>query len=212
MNLILSIISQTIKITFNVICGILPALLVYAALLQPDIALNRGAPVIHYADHTVVHELFPQSTWDDLEPCGKHFNEKEEFQRAMSCVDKNVWPESPLAVMSLNIPRCFILKAQSPNVFTNPKMGFNFIPMFGLDGMGGVVGVYQPETHTVFVVENIDAPKIYRHELQHYFLHAHDPETMGGGHDQEIWKKCEPPYYTPSEEVTKRLPKPTSGE
>lgn len=117
--------------------------------------------------------------------------------------------KTPLATNNLDlpIPRCFIVKAQSPNVLS--RDGINFIMIFDMTGVGAVVGVYQPETRTVFVVENTDAALIYRHELQHYFLHIHDPETAGGGHDQPIWQHCEPPYYTPSDRVTPPQEAPT---
>lgn len=179
----------------------LPSILVFSLLMQPGILLNRGVPIIHKADHTQIHELFPNSTWDDLEPCGKHFNEREEMTKALQCVNTKVWNQNPLKSEGLNPPRCFVIKANSPNVYSSAKMGFNFIPLFDGLRVGGVVGVYQPETHTVFVVENIDAAMIYRHELQHFFLHLHDPETEGGGHFQHIWEKCEPPYYEPSLKV-----------
>jgi hypothetical protein len=160
--------------------------------------LNRGVPIVQAKDKAAIHELFPDSTWDDLEPCGKHFNEIKEFNQALQCVNTKVWSKNPLNAEELLPPRCFVIKAQTPNVFTHPELGFNFLPIFDLTGMGAVVGVYQPETKTVFIVENIDAGMIYRHELQHYFLHLHDPITAGGGHFQEIWKICEPPRYTPS--------------
>ena len=189
------------KFCLDVVSWVLPSFLVLVVLTRPAVMLNRGVPIIQHADHTMIHELFPNSTWGDLEPCGSLFNEAEEFAKAQQCVDEKVWPKTPLKPLKLEPPRCFILKASSPNVFSNPKMGFNFIPMFDGRGIGGVVGVYQPETRTLFIVENIDAAMVYRHELQHFFLHVHDPETEGGGHDQNIWKQCEPPYYTPSDKV-----------
>jgi hypothetical protein len=191
----------TAKAAIYLFSLVLPSILVFNVLMQPAILLNRGVPIVHKADHTLIHELFPHSTWDDLEPCGKYFNEREEMGKALQCVNTNVWPDSPLNAQKLNPPRCFVVKANSPNVFSSDKMGFNFIPVFDGLRMGGVVGVYQPETHTVFVVENVDAAMIYRHELQHYFLHLHDPETEGGGHHQNIWRQCEPPYYEPSIKV-----------
>jgi hypothetical protein len=182
----------------------LPSVLVYSVLMSPVILLNRGVPAISKVEHTEIHELFPNSSWNDLVPCGQYFDEQEEFRKARSCVNKEVWSDRPLSEDELEytIPRCYVVRAQSPNVLS--KDGVNFFPIIDERGLGAVVGVYQPETRTVFVVENIDAPAVYRHELQHYFLHEHDPETQGGGHDQLIWEKCEPPFYEPSDKV-KRL-------
>jgi len=203
MNILLEALASVVFFTFRIFSVILPSLLVYAVLMTPEVSLNRGVPIVSRIDHAAIHELIPNSSWNDLEPCGKYFDEQEQFRKARSCVNKEVWSESPLTENELEfpIPRCFIIKAQSPNILS--KDGINFIPIFDQDGVGAIVGVYQPETRTVFVVENIDAPEVYRHELQHYFLHEHDPETEGGGHDQAIWQRCEPPYYEPSERAKK---------
>lgn len=179
-------------------------------VFQPEIDLFHGESVLKKGNYPgsnyMIHELFPHATWNDLEPCGLHFDEQKEFNRALQCVNKNVWPKSPIVDSTVtHLPRCFVVKARSSDVYTKPELGFNFIPIFeptlGGLAVGAVVGVYQPETRTVFIVENVDAPEIYRHELQHYFLHAHNPETEGGGHHQDIWKKCEAPYYEPSDKV-----------
>lgn len=204
MNLLLRILLTTASVLSRTFFIALPSILVYAVLMNPVILLNRGVPAISKVEHTAIHELFPQSSWNDLVPCGQYFDEQEEFRVARSCVNKEVWSDRPLSEDELEypIPRCYIVRAQSPNVLS--KDGVNFLPVLDEQGLGAVVGVYQPETRTVFVVENIDAPAVYRHELQHYFLHEHDPETQGGGHDQLIWEKCEPPFYEPSDKV-KRL-------
>jgi hypothetical protein len=201
MNVLLSALFSLVRISVKLFFLVLPSLLVFAVLTNPVIMFNRGVPAIGSTEHTAIHELFPQSSWNDLVPCGQYFNEVEEFRKARSCVNQNVWSDRPLTEDELEfpIPRCYVIKAQSPNVLS--KDGINFLPIFDYNGLGAVVGVYQPETRTVFVVENIDAPQVYRHELQHYFLHEHDPETTGGGHDQPIWEKCEPPYYEPSDKA-----------
>lgn len=212
MSLFISVISALLRITAKVFFAVLPSVLVFSVLMQPQILMNRGVPVIGKTDHAQIHELFPNSSWNDLEPCGKYFDETEEFRKARSCVNDNVWPDTPLDTNELEypIPRCFIVKAQGPNIIS--KEGINFIPVFDpLMGVGAVVGVYQPETRTVYVVENVDAPMIYRHELQHYFLHEHDPETTGGGHHQPIWQKCEPPFYDPSARTKALAPETEEG-
>ena len=101
--------------------------------------MNRGVSVISKVDHAEIHPLFPNSSWNDLEPCGKYFDELEEFRKARQCVNDNVWPERKLETNELEfpIPRCFIVKAHGPNVLS--KDGINFIPIFDGMGVGAVV-------------------------------------------------------------------------
>jgi len=109
-----------------------------------------------------------------------------------------VWKESPLK--NPDLPRCYVLTVNSPDVFWNEN-GFNFFPIYipttklNEYKIRRVVGIYQPPTKTVFIVENFDTEQVYRHELQHYFLHLHDSKSQGMGHHQKIWKECEPPRY-----------------
>jgi hypothetical protein len=200
------------KNTLKILIIFLPSVLVLSVLTSPEVQMNlrrgQSVPAVALSESEMIDTLFPNSGWNDLEPCGIHFNEQLEFETALQCVNKKVWADSKIP-SDTSIPRCFILKAKSPDVFTREDIGFNFIPIMDYDVSGqlitgAVVGYYQTETRTVFVVENIDAPMVYRHELQHYFLHIHDPETGGGGHWQNIWDECEPPYYTPSDKVKTR--------
>lgn len=202
MHIFISALISFLSFCSRLFFAVLPSVLVLAVLTQSQITGDPGVPSVRKSNYAAIHELIPNSSWNDLEPCGLHFDEKEEFAKARQCVNEKVWPDSPLTTNELDfpIPRCFIIKAQSPNVIS--KDGINFVLIFDIMGAGAVVGVYQPETHTVFVVENADAAMVYRHELQHYFLHEHDPETAGGGHHQTIWQKCEPPYYTPSKKAS----------
>ena len=84
------------KFCLDVVSWVLPSFLVLVVLTRPAVMLNRGVPIIQHADHTMIHELFPNSTWGDLEPCGSLFNEAEEFAKAQQCVDEKVWPKTPL--------------------------------------------------------------------------------------------------------------------
>lgn len=207
-NFVAKVVAEAIIILCKLVAIFLPSLFVILVLTTPIFSLNQGQTIVSLASKTnnPIHYLFPAATWNDLEPCGLHFDEQKEFNTALQCVNENVWKETPLVKPEqTHIPRCFVVKATAKDVFSRPDIGFNFLPMFffsenGLE-LGAVVGVYDPITRTVFVVENIDAALVYRHELQHYFLHLHDPETEGGGHHQEIWHQCEPPYYTPSDRV-----------
>lgn len=174
-----------------------PALLVILALQSnPALRLDGGKPIIKTEDSGGINDMFiPNTRWSHLAPCGVLFDEQEEFQKAKSCVNTFVWPESPIDEEL--IPRCFIVTTSSPDVHSTPT-GFNGIIVRTLGGYGAIVGFYQPETKTIFIIENIDADQVYRHELQHFFLHLHDPESQGLGHFQDIWQQCEPPYYSPS--------------
>ena len=172
---------RSISISLKVFVLFLPSLLVISALTLPQVQMNlkRGQtlPKASDQDKQIIDDLFPNSGWNDLEPCGLHFDEQEEFNKALQCVLDKVWDKGPITSNELAIPRCFILKAKSPDVYTREDIGFNFIPIMEFDIesgkviSGAVVGYYQTETKTVFVVENVDAPMVYRHELQHYFLH-----------------------------------------
>lgn len=205
---VLKIISFILKLLHSVItlsCCLFVALIVYLSTIQPSsIPLLSGQPEsVYKEDHQIIHELFPKSNWDDLTPCGAYFNEQEEYNKALQCVNEKVYPDNHIS--NKTIPRCFVVKSTSPDVYFKENMGFNFIPIISPYGIGAVVGVYQPETKTVFLIENVDVKNIYRHELQHFFLHIHVEGSDGGGHNQEIWNKCEPPYYEPSDEVRKRV-------
>jgi hypothetical protein len=166
--------------------------------------LPPGISHVAHAKNTKVHDMLPRTPWAQLEPCSAHFNEQKEYEKAKQCVNDKVWrPEDGTdAIKQEYPPRCFVVPAHSADVSRIEKDGFNAIVIFDpFMGYGAVVGFYHPPTRTLFVVENIDAPRIYRHELQHFFLHLYEPESEGGGHFQPIWDICEPPYYETSEEV-----------
>ena len=206
--MILRLIHTTSSVLFCCFAGIF----VFFSIFSPPLSLSNGESILvaGNSEPQSIHELFTRSTWNDFEPCGLHFDENKEFNDALQCVNTKVWPNSPIVDETVtHLPRCYVVKSSSIDIYSRPDIGYNFVPMFEVTSfgisVGGIVGVYQPETRTVFIVENIDAAMIYRHELQHYFLHAHDPATGGGGHDQDIWKKCEPPYYEPSDKVKKMI-------
>jgi len=199
-KLLLGFILDAIRVSVKCFLLFLPSLLVYTVLTQPAIIMNRGLPLVEIANQPLIHELLPHTRWGDLKPCGTVFDEQEEFNKARQCVNQTAWRKRPVSE-ELEIPRCYIVSASSPDVYSEKTGTFNFIPVVDIYGIGAVLGVYQPETRTVFIVENIDAAQVYRHETQHYMLHEHDPETRGGGHHQEIWQSCEAPYYSPSIEA-----------
>jgi hypothetical protein len=185
------------------------------ALLLATIYLSREEQVIPptfapgishvaHAQNMKVHDLLPHTPWAQLEPCNAHFDEKKEYETAKQCVNENVWKteDGSDAIKQQYPPRCFVIPAHAADVSRIDKGRFNAIVVFDpFMGYGAVVGFYHPDTRTLFVVENHDAPKIYRHELQHFFLHLYEPKSSGGGHFQPIWSICEEPYYSPSEKA-----------
>jgi hypothetical protein len=134
--------------------------------------------------------------WTHLVPCGVYLNELEEMKTALQCVNSKVYKDSKIPENTV-IPRCFVVTAASPDVYS--VGGVNFIPLITLFEKGSILGYFDTDTNTVFVVENLDIKKVYRHELQHYFLKLKG--GTGGGHDQDIWKQCEEPYYDKSDKV-----------
>lgn len=196
----------SIKLSFRVTLAALPALLVLLVLTQPSIQreIQSGKVIIKTTNvgGPVGGEFgpFPGTRWNQVEPCGVYFNEQEEFNSALQCVNENVWPDDPIAEESM-IPRCFVVSAESPDVFSD-GFGVNVVPIILFTPFGivqsAIVGYYDTDTNSIFIVENEDAAGIYRHELQHLFLDLHDEASDGGGHFQYIWQACEPPYYKPS--------------
>lgn len=195
--------------TFRASVALLPALLVLLTFSlptvhpKPVIPTVPGISTIAHAKDFPAHNFIPKTRWGQLEPCGAHFDEIKEYNKAKQCVNEKVWPEAAGGAITQEYPpRCFVVPAQSADIYRIVDGGYNAIIVFDpIHGIGGVVGFYDPNTRTVFVVENEDAPRIYRHELQHFFLHLYTPETRGGGHYQKIWKECETAYYEPSEKT-----------
>lgn len=134
-------------------------------------------------------ELIPLTLPKHLVPCDRAIDTASEFKRALDC-SKGAIPGLP---SDLAPPSCFLISASSPDVYRAPE-GFNFITT-GIDMRFQVVGFYDRESRTVYVVENQEAPQIFRHELQHYFLDAVGLVDLG--HKHEVFNTCEPAYFTP---------------
>lgn len=140
--------------------------------------------------------ILPFTTSEYLIPCGKFFNELEQFNLAKECVEKKVFKDKELSKTEINIPACFIISKQSPDVQSSKDGSYNFIS-FSIFSGGHIAGFYTDYDHTIYMVENLDITETYRHELQHYFLNL----VTGDGnasHDHSIWKECEPPYWSPN--------------
>lgn len=188
--------------TFSGLCILAAAVILHSLDLFED-PIRIYEPPITYTKSDIgnnvgeLNDFAPHTRWIHLAPCGIYFDEEVEYAKAIECVNTKVYPDSKIGEYKL--PRCFVVTTASPNVVSNGS--FNMIAIrVGFAQISGVVGFYETVTDTLFIVENIDAAMIYRHELQHLFLDIHDG-LGGGGHDQEIWKQCEAPYYEPSAEA-----------
>ena len=154
-------------------------------------ALTNAADLTNdLSNAQTVHPAFPSTRWVHTTPCGVAFDEVKEFLRAQACANSTLRLGKP--GLNVPVPRCFIITAASPDVKQKGHVNFAQI------GSGGIVGLYQPEMFTIFIINNDDAAHIYRHEIQHYLQHLDDPKTGGGGHVGTIWEKCEAAQYTPS--------------
>jgi hypothetical protein len=195
-KIIIEAIKFSVKSFSYLFFAFLPSILVLIILTTPTINLDPPVKLTTISKNSDIHPIIPNTKWAHLKPCGVYFDEKENFKQALSCVNTKVWADNPLSE-ELVPPRCFVISTESLDV-ASTESAYNFVPVVTFTGIGAVVGFYHPETQTVYIVENIDADETYRHELQHWFLHLHDPSTAGSGHHQDIWQKCEGPYYKPS--------------
>lgn len=151
------------------------------------------------------HVLLPLTKKEHLTKCSEVFNEKEIFNESLECsnkvfskepYDKTLDPEDTFK----NNPECFIVSKDSPDVM-NASWG-NYIN-FTLLLQTGIVGFYDDETNTIFLIENYDQRLVYLHELQHFFLQV----LVGDGdapHASPVWKECLPAYFTPSEDQLRK--------
>lgn len=167
--------------------------------------------LIHFSSHArdmdritkfgPVHQYLQSTGWDHVKPCGAFFREEKEFETAKLCSDAALKKELNKSIPSdLVIPRCFVVLKSSPQVSYSPLYKMNAILLRGFVRMFAIVGLYEPSSHTIFLVENYDLTMIYRHELQHYFQHIVEPALIEKNHEGLIWDMCEPRTYTPSHE------------
>lgn len=148
-----------------------------------------------------VNPYFQQTGWDHVKPCGAFFQEKSEFDKAKTCSNAAFQKELNKTIPeNLVIPRCFVISKASPQVSYSPLYKMNAVLLRNFIQMFAIVGLYEPESHTIFLVENYDLTKIYRHELQHYFQHIVEPALIERNHEGLVWDVCEPRTYTPSEQ------------
>lgn len=141
-----------------------------------------------------IHYLIPFTKKEDLMPCEKAFDASRNFNEALSCSNSTVFSSSPLK--DVNPPQCYVITGNSPDVMESEDGSFNYISTSILL-VERILGFYEEEDQTIYLVETYDMEQVYRHELQHYFLHLKEGDG-NGAHDHAIWQSCEPPTYTPS--------------
>jgi len=137
-----------------------------------------------------IHQFTPYIRWEDVEPCSLYFDVEVEYKKATQC-SKQFYPKG---VDLIKPPGCFIIKSNALGVMKGSDG--NYLAY----GFSQIKGFYEPEMLTTFIVEDPEITDTYRHEVQHHFLHLIEGDG-NAAHDHPIWYICEPPYYTPSEEV-----------
>jgi len=140
------------------------------------------------------HYLIPFTKKSDLVRCQDVFDFKTEYLTALSCFNQVGFPEDKL--IDPPIPECYVIKTSSADVMESEDKSFSYISPTFLN-LDRVLGFYEDQIKTMFIVENYDQSEILRHELGHYFL---DLKTGDGNgrHDNVIWGRCESAKYTPS--------------
>lgn len=166
----------------------------------PDITNNKDLSEIStLQSFSPIHPLLPFTQWKHLKRCDEVFNMAEELNKALSCANDKVFSQEPYneILTDFEIPTCYVITTSSPDVHQTPV--FNYIAeniFFG----GKILGFYTEHDKTMYLVDNFDIKEIYRHEMQHYFLHIKDG-SGNGSHDHKMWQVCEPGLYSPSSEA-----------
>lgn len=148
-----------------------------------------------------VHPLLPFTTRDQLKPCSEYFDEQQTMEESLQCANNEVFNKKPYApLVGLKAPRCYVITEKSPDVYQDAA--FNYITTSIILG-DKILGFYENdipgEEPTIYLVETYDVRKVALHEYQHWFLDLAQKDA-NARHDHVIWEKCEPPYYTPSED------------
>ena len=147
---------------------------------------------------TAVHPLIPFTAEKHLVKCEDYLDYDKEYNQSLQCTAKKALPQ--LRTKNLKKPKCYIITNKAPDVHVGPV--FSFVSS-GLIFRERIVGFYEDQTETLYIVENTDAPMILRHELQHYFLDK-VKKNGDGAHVHKVWSVCEPAHYTPSKEAIRK--------
>lgn len=145
-----------------------------------------------------VHHLLPFTKWEHLKPCEEVLNVEEELNKALECSNKTFFNKPPYNMtVKTESARCYVVTEASPDL----KHGdiFNYLSPNSLHSEK-IMGFYDSELDTIFLVDTKDIAEIYRHEMQHYFLQKYLGDG-DGGHTLSIWKTCESQYYNPYKDL-----------
>jgi len=151
-----------------------------------------------------IHPVLPLTTWLHIRPCGAYFDEKAEFEKAVSCTNTAFEINDDPYVLSsdlIPLPACYIITIQSGDVYRDGLLNVALF-RYGPHVLGAVLGFFNPATQRIFLVENIDLTEIYRHEVQHYLLTLVGIELEKESvHTHVVWDVCEPKTYSRSKRV-----------
>ena len=143
-----------------------------------------------------VTPYLPHTEWRHLRPCGTFFNEMENFDNSLQCINERVFMPELHNTLQAIPPRCFIVTKESPDIRVGE--GFNYMSFDLLSEMK-ILGFYTQWDNTTYITETYDAAAIYRHEVGHQFL-GQMTGNADARHLSNVWKTCETQYYTPSKE------------
>lgn len=143
----------------------------------------------------IVHPLIPRTRKELLIPCRNIMDYHKVVREALACTNEQVYPEDP--IKSFVLPECYIIPTTSPDVIKDPSGQFNFITL-GIDLSFKILGFYEDQTNTIFVVQSFDQVLTTKHEIQHAVLHQREGDG-DARHVHQIWERCQPGYYDPSQ-------------
>jgi len=152
----------------------------------------------------VVDTALPFTQKEHLKSCNS-FDVEAQAEQSRQCTNEKYLDKRGKHLDKFELPVCYVITDKSPDVKTDPSGIFDYINIGFFDN-GKVLAFYNTETHEIFLVENLDIRKIYRHELQHRMLHIAEGGEKGD-HDSDLWQVCEPARYDPSKETIEHAKK-----
>jgi hypothetical protein len=143
----------------------------------------------------------PHTTWNDLRSCGEYFDEMQEYKNSRTCTYSSLLHNEKLtAIIDPPLPRCYVIGANSKDVVYSHGASANVIMRIDFPSFSVVeiLGFYDSDTSTIYIVENFDIDRIYRHEIQHYIIDTVYPGFKDLDHSSSVWSNCEPKTYGPT--------------
>jgi hypothetical protein len=141
---------------------------------------------------------------EHIEPCSAQIEVQNEYIEALKCMKHAGMQIGPYLEWLPKIPECYIIKRESPDVFSGKHN--NFIRLRALGGK--VLGFYTYPSQKIFLVENSDMVETWRHEVQHYVLDVLNIKDKD--HSHLIWAICESRAFyitsaTPENSMSKQV-------